>query len=94
MERNKSGRVVFDTTLNVSIGFKTWYMSRHDKLRCSKCYKKDWLDYELGRIEGITWQNIKIVKQTGQSFLCQCGNCGHTYRSNSSAAHRLFRAMH
>ena len=66
-------------------------MARKDKLRCSKCYKKDWMDYELGRIEGITWRNINIIKQLKNSFLCKCGNCGHEYKTNSSAAFRAFR---
>lgn len=68
-------------------------MARKDKLRCSVCYKKDYMDYELSRIDHITWQNIKLIEIKGESFLCKCGKCGHEYFSSSSAAHRLFRVM-
>lgn len=67
-------------------------MSRKDKLRCSKCYKKDWAAYEvLKTLNHITWRNIEVFNHTVNSVKCVCGTCGHSYISRSAAAFRRLR---
>lgn len=55
---------------------------RHAKLRCSKCYKKYY------KIDGERrWNGVKAVRMHGEYVLCMCQCCGHTYMSQSRAAH-------
>ncbi len=69
---------------------------RTDKLRCSKCCKRDWSTYERNRgtlrDKGITWHNVHVVGKTksGEYVKIECRTCGHRYSSRSSAA---FRAL-
>ena len=61
------------------------------KMRCVKCYAKDWMAYERdrswGRTPAITWHAIDVVGRTASGrCLCKCRRCGHEYTSTSRAA--------
>lgn len=76
-------------------------MTVHYSLRCMKCYKKwerAWLLSAGNSIDGsrdsqfIKWRNVSVIGETkNETPICKCGNCGHTYKSNSSAARRALR---
>ncbi len=76
-------------------------MTAHHSLRCMKCFKKwerAWLASSGLTRHGdrdsslIKWRNVKVIGQTrNDTPICKCGNCGHVYKSNSSAARRALR---
>lgn len=66
--------------------------ARHDSLRYSKCYKKDWIDYAV-RDGDITWRNVEAIERVGDGVKCKCLNCGHEYISRSKAPFRAIRSI-
>lgn len=76
-------------------------MTVQHSLRCVKCLKqweRAWLSSAGYSRDGyrdssfIKWRNVKVIGQTRSGTpVCKCENCGHTYKSNSSAARRALR---
>lgn len=71
---------------------------RTDKLRCSKCEKRDGLDYNVARMKGgcppITWRNVEVIGETkGGNAKCRCRTCGHTYTTGSVAGYRALLTL-
>jgi ribosomal protein S27E len=58
--------------------------TRQFKLRCSKCFNRDWRQCDMA---GRTWENIEIIRRTdGGGAIAKCKTCGHEYRTYAKAA--------
>lgn len=76
-------------------------MTAHHSLRCMKCFKlweRAWLLSSGTSASGdrdsqyIKWRNVTVISETKNGTpICKCKNCGHAYKSNSSAARRELR---
>lgn len=63
---------------------------RKRSLRCSKCYKENLRGYTLS-VVGVVWENVDAIDRVGNYYICRCRNCGHEYKTSSSAARRDYR---
>jgi hypothetical protein len=54
-------------------------------LKCSKCYQKYHKDPENRRV----WNNVAVLGIKNAIAICECRICGHKYKTNSKAAHRI-----
>jgi hypothetical protein len=69
---------------------------RKGKLRCMVCWEK-WFDLWFPERDSRykKWNHVKpIAKTGGEAIICECQNCGHTYKTVSKVASRAYDLVH